>query len=97
MIYRSAQEGSLQGQKAIFNNHPLVGYSDVKASMCDQSMLTGSLCILLSDQSGRTLSFAVRLHIALGSSWAIIYLHIGAYLAMDHCAIKAKTTECQTL
>ena len=55
------------------------------------------LICAITDQSGRTLSFAVRLHIALGSSWAIIYLHIGAYLAMDHCAIKAKTTECQTL
>ncbi|KAK8333007.1 hypothetical protein V6Z12_A10G175600 [Gossypium hirsutum] len=100
---KRAQQGSLQGQTEFIteiqllsrlhhrNLVSLIGY----CSEQDEQMLVyefmpnGSLHDLLSDRYRHTLSFPMRMRIALGSAKGILYLHNEAYPPIIHRDIKA--------
>ncbi|KAL2500331.1 Leucine-rich repeat protein kinase family protein [Forsythia ovata] len=100
---KRAQQGSLQGDKEFYteiemlsrvhhrNLVSLVGYCDEE----DEQMLVyefmpnGSLHDLISARYRSPLSFATRLHIALGSARGILYLHTEADPPIIHRDIKA--------
>ncbi|KAK8619331.1 hypothetical protein V6N13_133293 [Hibiscus sabdariffa] len=100
---KRAQQGSLQGQTEFIteiqlmsrlhhrNLVSLIGY----CSEQDEQMLVyefmpnGSLHDLLSDRYRHTLSFPMRMRIALGSAKGILYLHNEADPPIIHRDIKA--------
>ncbi|XP_060674188.1 probable LRR receptor-like serine/threonine-protein kinase At1g06840 isoform X1 [Ziziphus jujuba] len=100
---KRAEEGSLQGQREFLteiellsrvhhrNLVSLVGYCDEE----DEQMLVyefmpnGTLRDWLGAKAKRTLSFGMRLRIALGSAKAILYLHTEADPPIFHRDIKA--------
>ncbi|XVE84304.1 hypothetical protein DITRI_Ditri17bG0002300 [Diplodiscus trichospermus] len=100
---KRAQQGSLQGRIEFIteiellsrlhhrNLVSLVGYCNEQ----DEQMLVyefmpnGSLHDLLSDQRRHTLSFPMRMRIALGSAKGILYLHTEADPPIIHRDIKA--------
>ncbi|KAF8402451.1 hypothetical protein HHK36_010535 [Tetracentron sinense] len=100
---KRAQEGSLQGEKEFFteiqllsrvhhrNLVSLVGYCDEEGEqmLVYEFMPNGTLRDHLSTKSNDTLSFSMRLRIALGSSKGVLYLHTEADPPIFHRDIKA--------
>ncbi|XP_038706514.1 probable LRR receptor-like serine/threonine-protein kinase At1g06840 isoform X2 [Tripterygium wilfordii] len=100
---KRAQEGSLQGEKEFLTeiellsrvHHrslvSLVGYCDEEGEqmLVYEFMPNGTLRDNLSAKSRETLSFAMRLRIALGSAKGILYLHTEADPPIFHRDIKA--------
>lgn len=100
---KRAQQGSLQGDKEFYteiemlsrlhhrNLVSLVGYCDEddEQMLVYEFMPNGSLHDLLSARYRSPLSFATRLHIALGSARGILYLHTEADPPIIHRDIKA--------
>ncbi|KAL7095061.1 hypothetical protein ACP275_10G001600 [Erythranthe tilingii] len=100
---KRAQQGSLQGDKEFYteiemlsrvhhrNLVSLVGYCDEKGEqmLVYEFMPNGSLHDLLSAQYRAPLNFKTRLHIALGASRGILYLHTEADPPIIHRDIKA--------
>ncbi|WRX22228.1 GNAT domain - like 10 [Theobroma cacao] len=100
---KRAQQGSLQGQIEFIteiellsrlhhrNLVSLVGYCSEQGEqmLVYEFMPNGSLHDLLSDRYRDTLSFPLRLRIALGSAKGILYLHNEADPPIIHRDIKA--------
>ncbi|XP_073289179.1 probable LRR receptor-like serine/threonine-protein kinase At1g06840 [Primulina huaijiensis] len=100
---KRAQQGSLQGDKEFYteiemlsrlhhrNLVSLVGYCDEKEEqmLVYEFMPNGSLHDLLSAKYRTPLGFGTRLHIALGASRGILYLHTEADPPIIHRDIKA--------
>ncbi|XP_022735685.1 probable LRR receptor-like serine/threonine-protein kinase At5g37450 isoform X3 [Durio zibethinus] len=100
---KRGQQGSLQGQIEFIteiellsrvhhrNLVSLVGYciEQGEQMLVYEFMPNGSLHDLLSDGCRHTLSFPMRLHIALGSAKGILYLHTEADPPIIHRDIKA--------
>ncbi|XP_073150708.1 probable LRR receptor-like serine/threonine-protein kinase At5g37450 [Henckelia pumila] len=100
---KRAQQGSLQGDKEFYteiemlsrlhhrNLVSLVGYCDEKEEqmLVYEFMPNGSLHDLLSAKYRAPLGFGTRLHIALGASRGILYLHTEADPPIIHRDIKA--------
>ncbi|XVF65976.1 hypothetical protein PTKIN_Ptkin09bG0293900 [Pterospermum kingtungense] len=100
---KRAQQGSLQGQIEFIteiellsrlhhrNLVSLVGYCSEQGEqmVVYEFMHNGSLHNLLSDRCRHTLSFPMRLRIALGSAKGILYLHTEADPPIIHRDIKA--------
>ncbi|CAA3016891.1 probable LRR receptor-like serine threonine-kinase At1g06840 isoform X1 [Olea europaea subsp. europaea] len=100
---KRAQQGSLQGDKEFYteieilsrlhhrNLVSLVGYCDEddEQMLVYEFMPNGSLHDLLSARDRSPLSFATRLHIALGSARGILYLHTEADPPIIHRDIKS--------
>ncbi|KAF6168715.1 hypothetical protein GIB67_026601 [Kingdonia uniflora] len=100
---KRAQKGSLQGEREFLteiellsrlhhrNLVSLVGYCDEAGEqmLVYEFMPNGTLCDLLSARSKESLSFAMRLSIALGSAKGILYLHTEADPPIFHRDIKS--------
>ncbi|GMJ08570.1 hypothetical protein like AT5G37450 [Hibiscus trionum] len=100
---KRAQQGSLQGQTEFIteiqlmsrlhhrNLVSLIGYCSEQDDqmLVYEFMPNGSLHDLLSDRFRHTLSFPMRLRIALGSAKGILYLHNEADPPIIHRDIKA--------
>nr|XP_048319947.1 probable LRR receptor-like serine/threonine-protein kinase At1g06840 [Ziziphus jujuba var. spinosa] len=100
---KRAEEGSLQGQREFLteiellsrlhhrNLVSLVGYCDEEEEqmLVYEFMPNGTLRDWLSDKARGTLSFSMRLRIALGSAKGILYLHTEADPPIFHRDIKA--------
>ncbi|XP_022735692.1 probable LRR receptor-like serine/threonine-protein kinase At5g37450 [Durio zibethinus] len=100
---KRAQQGSMQGQIEFIteiellsrvhhrNLVSLVGYciEQGEQMLVYEFMPNGSLRDLLSDRCRHTLSFPMRLRIALGSAKGILYLHTEADPPIIHRDIKA--------
>ncbi|XVE80707.1 hypothetical protein DITRI_Ditri15bG0002300 [Diplodiscus trichospermus] len=100
---KRARQGSLQNQSEFIteieflsrlhhrNLVSLVGYCREQGEqmLVYEFMNNGSLHDLLSDRYRHTLSFPMRLHIALGSAKGILYLHTEADPPIIHRDIKA--------
>ncbi|KAE8721084.1 putative LRR receptor-like serine/threonine-protein kinase [Hibiscus syriacus] len=100
---KRAQQGSLQGQTEFIteiqlmsrlhhrNLVSLIGYciEQDEQMLVYEFMPNGSLHDLLSDRYRHTLSFPMRLRIALGSAKGILYLHNEANPPIIHRDIKA--------
>ncbi|KAA8550460.1 hypothetical protein F0562_002144 [Nyssa sinensis] len=100
---KRAQEGSLQGEKEFLteiellsrlhhrNLVSLIGYCDEEGEqmLVYEFMSNGTLRDYLSGKSKESLSFAMRLRIALGSAKGILYLHSEADPPIFHRDIKA--------
>ncbi|KAE8718581.1 putative LRR receptor-like serine/threonine-protein kinase [Hibiscus syriacus] len=100
---KRAQQGSLQGQPEFIteiqlmsrlhhrNLVSLIGYciEQDEQMLVYEFMPNGSLHDLLSDRYRHTLSFPMRLRIALGSAKGILYLHNEADPPIIHRDIKA--------
>ncbi|KAK8682616.1 hypothetical protein V6N13_055000 [Hibiscus sabdariffa] len=100
---KRAEEGSLQGQREFLteikllsrlhhrNLVSLVGYCDEEGEqmLVYEFMPNGTLRDWLSAKSKESLSFGMRLRIALGSAKGILYLHTEANPPVFHRDIKA--------
>ncbi|KAJ0028290.1 hypothetical protein Pint_35120 [Pistacia integerrima] len=100
---KRAQQGSFQGEREFLteieilsrvhhrNLVSLVGYCDeeVEQILVYEFMPNGSVDDLLYGRFRNPMSFAMRLHIALGSAKGIIYLHKEADPPIIHRDIKA--------
>ncbi|KAF5737306.1 putative LRR receptor-like serine/threonine-protein kinase [Tripterygium wilfordii] len=100
---KRAQQLSLHGQKEFFteieflsrlhhrNLVSLVGYchEEDEQMLVYEFMPNGSLHDILSGRFKKTLNFAMRLHIAMGSAKGILYLHTEADPPIIHRDIKA--------
>ncbi|KAF5785346.1 putative protein kinase RLK-Pelle-LRR-VIII-1 family [Helianthus annuus] len=100
---KRAEEGSLQGEKEFLteieilsrlhhrNLVSLVGYCDEEQEqmLVYEFMPRGTLRDWLNDRSGKTLSFRMRLQVALDSAKGILYLHTEANPPIFHRDIKS--------
>ncbi|KAK2981863.1 hypothetical protein RJ640_010380, partial [Escallonia rubra] len=100
---KRAQQGSLQGEKEFYteiellsrlhhrNLVSLVGYCDEQSEqmLVYEFMPNGSLHDHLSGRHRGSLSFATRVHIALGAAKGILYLHSDVEPPIIHRDIKA--------
>ncbi|KAI9073447.1 hypothetical protein K1719_044584 [Acacia pycnantha] len=100
---KRAQEGSLQGEREFLteiqllsrvhhrNLVSLIGYCDEEGEqmLVYEFMSNGTLRDHLSATSKESLSFAMRLRIALGSAKGILYLHTEADPPIFHRDVKA--------
>ncbi|KAK1412469.1 hypothetical protein QVD17_33749 [Tagetes erecta] len=100
---KRAEEGSLQGEKEFLteieilsrlhhrNLVSLVGYCDEEQEqmLVYEFMPRGTLRDWLNDRSGESLSFRMRLQVALDSAKGILYLHTEANPPIFHRDIKA--------
>ncbi|KAG9149564.1 hypothetical protein Leryth_014342 [Lithospermum erythrorhizon] len=100
---KRAQEGSLQGEKEFLteiellsrlhhrNLVTLIGYCDEEGEqmLIYEYMPNGTLRDHLSGKFKETLTFALRLRVALGSAKGILYLHTEADPPIFHRDIKA--------
>ncbi|XP_076939445.1 putative LRR receptor-like serine/threonine-protein kinase At1g06840, partial [Bidens hawaiensis] len=100
---KRTEEGSLQGEKEFLteiemlsrlhhrNLVSLVGYCDeeLEQMLVYEFMSRGTLRDWLSNRSGKSLSFRMRLQVALDSAKGILYLHTEANPPIFHRDIKS--------